>query len=578
MQITPWILVNLLIVGLISPLSAYAFHRYLRQNRREELLAFGALTLGILLWEFNSVFIDVATTVNGKLLWYNVGNAIVVPSLLYSFIWFAIAYSRRDWVQSKWVGVVGLVHVIALGTVLTVRPEFMYVASGLLRNGPVTIVGVTFDSWVVLDRTLGIWFKLYQLFIYVMTLAGGAVLGRYLLRNRSEVTAWQTLVIATGVASPLLANALLFTGLLSPALNVTDVAFGITGIAFAVATFRYRIFRLVPMGRAQLVETLDDPLVMVDENDLVVDSNASARSLTGVSDPWRGMPIESFFASIPTVVDHLNGAEPDETELAIETDDVEKHFVLECTAIGSDSSPRGTLVILRDITRQKLREQRLERQRNDLEVLNTIVRHDIRNDLQLVVAYLDTLKGSVQPDGQEYRTKAANAADDAIEITRSARDVTEILLSAETDTEPISLKPVLEQKIDEVRGSFESAEIDVDGSIEPVQVRGDEMLGSVVRNLLKNAIEHNDAETPEVVVSTEQVDGRVRVTVADNGPGIPPERREAIFEEGDTGLESDGTGLGLYIVKTVLDRYGGSVDIEENEPRGTVFVVELPRA
>ncbi|MEF8894388.1 sensor histidine kinase [Halodesulfurarchaeum sp.] len=98
------------------------------------------------------------------------------------------------------------------------------------------------------------------------------------------------------------------------------------------------------------------------------------------------------------------------------------------------------------------------------------------------------------------------------------------------------------------------------------------------RNLLKNAIEHNDSTHPEVVVSTETADRTVQIRVADNGPGIPSDLRASIFEEGETGLDSDGTGLGLYLVETLVDRYGGAVWIEESEPTGTVFVIELQRA
>ena len=104
------------------------------------------------------------------------------------------------------------------------------------------------------------------------------------------------------------------------------------------------------------------------------------------------------------------------------------------------------------------------------------------------------------------------------------------------------------------------------------------MLASVFRNLLTNAVQHNDEDVPEVTVAATTDGERVTVRVADNGPGIAEERKDTIFNQGETGLDSAGTGLGLYLVETLVNRYGGTVSVEDNDPTGTVFVVELPVA
>ncbi|MGM0592420.1 MAG: sensor histidine kinase [Halobacteriota archaeon] len=102
------------------------------------------------------------------------------------------------------------------------------------------------------------------------------------------------------------------------------------------------------------------------------------------------------------------------------------------------------------------------------------------------------------------------------------------------------------------------------------------MLGSVFRNLLKNAIQHNDKEVSEVTVSTVPEGDHVVVRIADNGPGVPDGQKEDIFGKGKKGLESEGTGIGLYLVQTVVEGYGGQVWVEDNEPEGAVFAVRLP--
>lgn len=92
---------------------------------------------------------------------------------------------------------------------------------------------------------------------------------------------------------------------------------------------------------------------------------------------------------------------------------------------------------------------------------------------------------------------------------------------------------------------------------------------------ITNAIQHNDKEVPEVTVSATTDDETVLIRVADNGPGISDARKSETFKQGKIGLNSEGTGLGLYLVETLVNRYGGDVQVEDNDPEGTVFVVRL---
>ena len=81
-----------------------------------------------------------------------------------------------------------------------------------------------------------------------------------------------------------------------------------------------------------------------------------------------------------------------------------------------------------------------------------------------------------------------------------------------------------------------------------------------------------------MTVSCAEQSETVRVTIADNGPGIPDEQKRTVFGKGEKGVDSPGTGIGLYLVETLVDQFGGDVWIEDNDPKGSVFVVELPKA
>lgn len=136
----------------------------------------------------------------------------------------------------------------------------------------------------------------------------------------------------------------------------------------------------------------------------------------------------------------------------------------------------------------------------------------------------------------------------------------------------------VEKAVRIVRMRHPEAEVTlVEESDLPAVVDANDLLGSVFENLVANGVRHNDRDRPTVRVTVEGDSAAVRVAVADDGPGISPEICETMFSEGERGLDSSGMGLGLYLVRTLLDLYEGDVELGVDEPRGTRFVVTLPR-
>lgn len=167
--------------------------------------------------------------------------------------------------------------------------------------------------------------------------------------------------------------------------------------------------------------------------------------------------------------------------------------------------------------------------------------------------------------------------DDA-DLTNAARNMEQLLLSEDDVRKPIGVRPMLQAEIAEVRSGYPAAEIPLEGQIPDVAVLADDMLDAVFGNLLQNAIQHNESETPRVTVTAVRREDVRRLSIADNGPGIPDERKQAIFGEGENGLETAGTGLGLYLVDSLVEVYDGAVWAEDIDPIGSVFHVDLPIA
>ncbi|MFA9517427.1 PAS domain S-box protein [Halopenitus sp. H-Gu1] len=237
------------------------------------------------------------------------------------------------------------------------------------------------------------------------------------------------------------------------------------------------------------------------------------------------------------------------------------------------------LASIRDVTEQEQYEAELERMNEELAILNRVVRHDIRNDMSIIHGWAEILEEYVDETGTEYLEKVINSSEHIIELTEITRDYVEVLSSdEEADVHPTKLKPMLEKEITLRQEAHSDAEITVRGSIPDVEVRANEMLSSVIRNVLNNAVQHNDKDTPVVEIDVEEREEDVRMAISDNGPGVPESKRDAIFGKGERDLESSGTGIGLYLVRTLIDQYGGDIRVSDNDPVGAVFTVTLPKS
>jgi signal transduction histidine kinase len=230
---------------------------------------------------------------------------------------------------------------------------------------------------------------------------------------------------------------------------------------------------------------------------------------------------------------------------------------------------------------ERARQQRELRRRNrELAVLNQIVRHDIRDDVSVFIGWGEALGDYVEPGGEEYLSRMLDAADHITQLTDTVGDFLNIL-EGEQDAELRSydLVRVLRAEIEKAQSAHSEADFTVDGELpDELTVEANEMLSSVCRNLLNNAVTHNDKETPKVTISLHVAAETVQLAIADNGPGIPDDRKEEVFGRGEMGLESPGSGIGLYLVDTLVDTFDGEVWIGDNEPEGSVFRVKLPRA
>lgn len=222
--------------------------------------------------------------------------------------------------------------------------------------------------------------------------------------------------------------------------------------------------------------------------------------------------------------------------------------------------------------------ERLQREQERLSVLNRMVRHDIRNDMAVVLGWSDQLEENANTEQRQMVERIHTASKHVVELTDLSRDYVAVIVDEDSmETKPVDLAAVIRMELETCRAVYPDSEFVVSTDFPSIHVRANELLNSVFRNVLNNAVQHNDTDAPRVEVAVTERGDNVRVAVADNGPGIPDDRKDAVFGKGELGIRSKGTGIGLYLVNVLVAEYGGSVWIEDNDPNGSVVIVELTR-
>ena len=220
----------------------------------------------------------------------------------------------------------------------------------------------------------------------------------------------------------------------------------------------------------------------------------------------------------------------------------------------------------------------LARKTDQLLLLNRITRHDIRNDMNVVIGWTEQLADHTDDAGDEIRRRILDSGQHVVDLTKAVREYVDTLQTAgEPDLQPVSLEDVLCGELAKRRATFEAAEFVVVGEVPQVDVFANDLLASAFRNVLNNAVQHNDGDAPRVEITVVAHTETVTITVADDGPGIPPDQRAAVLGRTEQGLDHPAAGLGLYLVDTLVTQYAGVVQISAAELGGTSIEITLQR-
>mgnify|MGYP005848789331 CR=1 FL=1 len=323
-----------------------------RRRTMPGALAFVGLALAVALWSLGYVLEIISLDLSQKIFWAKL-EYLGIVSVPLAWLTFALAYTGREhWLTRRNLALLALAPLITLLLIWTnERHGLMWAEVGLASSGPFPTLAVNYGPWF--------WFHLA--YSYVLLLWGSLLLLRMVL-NFPDLYRWQAVVLVFGCLAPWLGN-LIYIFELSPVpnLDLTPLAFSLTGLALGWGLFRWRFFDVVPIARRTVVDNMREGVIVLDAQNRLVDLNPAARRIIG-ADAGKaiGQSSTQALASWAELLEQDRAVTEGHTQLVREINGKAHNFELRLSPV-YDQRQRlsGRLIVLRDITAQKQAEQAL---------------------------------------------------------------------------------------------------------------------------------------------------------------------------------------------------------------------------
>lgn len=472
-----------------------------------------------------------------------------------------------------------VIGILLLGLSYTGRTRLVSLpAVGLLLLKPAVVVGTVLlpapvDVFVAVPAATPLGYEIQRtplflahlVYSYGVAAAGVALLGSVMLRSPSRYRL-QSLALFLAVAVPFSVSVLFQVGVLP--FDLTPVSFGVSALLLTAGSFRLRLLDTIPIARQRVIGVMDDPVVVLEENDRIVMCNdAAAERFDGQA--FVDRPATELFG------DEALGELAAEGQAAVtlgEGDDARLYSVT-YSAVGSHGQAAlATVLVCRDVTDQRRRQRQLRQRESELELLkdlqSRVLRHNLRNELNVVRTNAELLVDGDDPP--EAYDELVEKTDRLINWSQKARTV-ERLVDMQ-DSSSYDLAAVAEPLLADARQRY--PDVRFEAELDHVDVVAVPQIEQAIENLLDNAARYNTAADPVVTVRTaaDGEDGCLYVT--DNGPGID----EAVVSKlgaSDQTVAAE-SGFGLWMAYWVVEKSDGTISFDVED--GTTVELRFDRA
>jgi len=473
----------------------------------------------------------------------------------------------------------------------------------------------------------GPWFWVHLTYSYLLIFIGAGLIIRQYFKSFHLYRA-QSLWLVIGALIPIVTNLIYVTDFIPPLQkDYTPISFALAGMVFAVGMFRYHLFDLQPVARDVVLERMSDAVMTVDLRGRVVDQNPAAQSLgERMPETLIGQPLASVIPAWETWAEALQTHDDFQADFVLDDHDDSRAYEVRISALFDPREKRtGWVVLLHEITERKKAEEALQdyaeqlaAQNAELDAFAHTVAHDIKTPLSVVLGYARMLTKSyrsVSPDALYQSIQAIEQSGEKINII-----IDELLLLAgvrkqDVKPQPLEMAKIVQEACDRLQPIIDETEARIsqpDPTTWPVALGHAPWVEEVWVNYISNALKYGGrpdtgipprvelgytvlaAEAPLTGVQPspspvmlEHLQSKIQNSessivfwVRDNGPGFTPEAKGKLFAE-FTRLDQiyvKGHGLGLSIVRRIVEKLSGTVGVESEPGTGSHFYFTLPRS
>jgi len=531
------------------------------------------------IWAFSDGFEAAAIFIPQKLLWAQIAYIGVTTSAV-MFLMFALSYAGH----TRLVNIKTFLILMVI-PIITIVMAFTNTSHQLLWSKIVIIEGTNQSVYYY-----GPWFWAHVTYEYSTLTAGIIVMfiGAFKVYSLYKVQVW---ILIMGALLPFIVS-IIYVFKLTPlkGLDPTPISFILSGIIVAISLFWLRLFNIIPLARKQTIDNLRDGMFVVDSANCIVDANPAFCKIIGQqANHVIGIQSDMVFSKMKTDINHFSVKNDFTIETQIGVNENLQYFEVKCHLVEDNNQKIiAKIFLVSDITTKKMIIEALADSNNkrkteiiekeklilDLDAYARSVAHDLRNPISSVVSLSELIKISL----------SENKKDDALEMVgmvldqseKMVRIIDDLLILSRIRKEDIKITSIDIYKIinEVLRRLHYEINIRKATFIMPNQwpkVLGhNQWIEEVWMNLITNALKYGGTP-PEIRLGFDKESGSTyRFWIQDNGNGIPSESLAKIFEDFERLGRKDiqGHGLGLSIVKRIIEKLGGEVNVESSYKTG----------
>lgn len=339
----------------------------------------------------------------------------------------------------------------------------------------------------------------------------------------------------------------------------------ILAVTLVLSVTRYDVLSVRPgtsiIGERLIVDKMDEAVFVVDRGGDIARTNETAEQMFGAD--VKGKQFADVLGCPASGLSETSTIER-------WTEDGRMRFdprISELT--NSQGRTLGNAVTLLNVTQREIRRQRIE-------VLNRILRHNLRNNIDVIKANAEVAANQGQTADEHIRT-IVDATENLEGLSIDARRIETVIADSGTATTAVDLRRTIESVVDTVMDK-RSEQATVTIEVSPVTIRTNTgLLNFALENIVENAVEHNDSPDPQVEIQSSVTGTCVQIRVEDNGPGIPESER-AVLATGREDSLTHAKSLGLWGIKWAVETLGGDLSFGDSELGGAAVCIEIPQS